>query len=227
MTEPYSADTRPAALKRPAPEPLAPSALGGGADPLAGMPAPRAPDPVDRAFALTYRRLGRRDHTDAQLRERLGRAGFDAAIVDEVLATLTAQGYVDDARFARRFIEDRRRLDGWGTPRICAALVDAGVAQRTIAAQLAVSGEHDELTAAVSLLRSRFDEPPRDERSRAKALGLLLRRGFDSDLAYDAVRAFECALGAVPARRLRGRACGNTIEQSNESRPGNGTETKN
>ena len=34
-------------------------------------------------------------------------------------------------------------------------------------------------------------ERPVDERSRARALAFLARRGYDSELAYDAVRGFE------------------------------------
>ncbi len=33
--------------------------------------------------------------------------------------------------------------------------------------------------------------PPADQRERERALGLLVRRGYELELAYDAVRAFE------------------------------------
>ena len=39
-------------------------------------------------------------------------------MIDAVLGELCEQGYLDDARFAQRFAEDRRRLDGWGAERI-------------------------------------------------------------------------------------------------------------
>ncbi len=174
------------------PEPLAPGSLAAVAS--TAVP-PDAPPPhrtlLDEAFGLVYRRLGRRDHTEMQLRERLERAGFETPIVREVLSTLASQGYVDDERFARRFIEDRRSLDGWGTRRIRTALTRAGVAEATIAQRLDAEAGHDELDAAVSLLASRLRERPCDEPSRARALGFLLRRGYDSDLAYEAVRRFE------------------------------------
>jgi regulatory protein len=40
------------------------------------------------------------------------------------------------------------------------------------------------------LLRRRFPSPPDDDRGRDRALGLLVRRGYDLEMAYDAVRAF-------------------------------------
>ncbi len=52
------------------------------------------------------------------------------------------------------------------------------------------SGE-DELEAAISLLRVRVPAgDPADDRARNRALGLLVRRGYDSDVAYTAVRRF-------------------------------------
>ena len=33
--------------------------------------------------------------------------------------------------------------------------------------------------------------PPQSDRERERALGMLVRKGYDLELAYDAVRAFE------------------------------------
>jgi regulatory protein len=109
--------------------------------------------------------------------------------IDPCLSVLREQGYLDDARFARRFAEDHRRLDGWGTDRIHRALRSQGIPEEL--ALQALPHDRDELTAAVEVLASRLREPPADERARARALGLLARRGYDVELAYEAVRAFE------------------------------------
>jgi regulatory protein len=42
----------------------------------------------------------------------------------------------------------------------------------------------------VDLLRRRLRRPPATDRDRDRALGLLARRGYEVELAYDAVRAF-------------------------------------
>ena len=60
----------------------------------------------------------------------------------------------------------------------------------------AAIGERDgagELEAALDLLRRRLREIPSSERERDRALGMLVRKGYDLELAYDAVRAFERA----------------------------------
>jgi regulatory protein len=52
-------------------------------------------------------------------------------------------------------------------------------------------GGGDELEAAVAILRRRYPRPPADDRGRKRALGVLVRKGYELELAYDAVRAFE------------------------------------
>lgn len=107
------------------------------------------------------------------------------------MAELIEQGYLDDARFARRFAEDRRNLDGWGQERIERTLLDAGVDPDLIVTALGSRDAEDELDAAVTVLRGRLRVAPSDERERQRALALLVRRGYELELAYDAVRLFE------------------------------------
>jgi regulatory protein len=154
----------------------------------------RASDPqaqLQDALDLSFAYLGHRDRTTAEVRRHLERKRVEPAGIDAAVAELERQGYLDDARFARRFAEDRRRLDAWGAERIERRLVALGV-DPALAAAAAADGEgHDELAAAVALLRRRFASAPRTDRERERALGLLVRRGYELDLAYDAVRALE------------------------------------
>jgi regulatory protein len=115
----------------------------------------------------------------------------DHAAVEGAIRELLDQGYLDDARYAQRFAEDRRTLDGWGTERIARRLSDAGVAPEIVDTLLDERETEDELSAAVSILERRLRVPPEDDRGRERALGLLVRRGYELELAYEAVRAFE------------------------------------
>lgn len=140
-------------------------------------------------FGFTY--LGHRDRTVAEVRRYLERKRVEPSGIDAAIAELERMDYLDDARFARRFAEDRRRLDGWGTDRIERRLRALGVEPAVAAAALAGDDGHDELQAAVALLQRRFRQAPDSDRERERALGMLARRGYDLEVAYDAVRAFE------------------------------------
>ena len=99
--------------------------------PLPDQPPPeRSPDPevrLQHAREVAWTALNRRDHTVAELARVLARKRVEPAVIDAVVGELCEQGYLDDARFAHRFAEDRRRLDGWGAERIEQRLRGLGV----------------------------------------------------------------------------------------------------
>jgi regulatory protein len=149
---------------------------------------------AERAIELAFRHLGKRDRTVAELRRHLAAKDVGEAEANAAIAEVVRMGYVDDARYARTFAQDRRNLDGWGNERIERKLVALGVDGEHIAAAVGARDSADELAAALDLLHRRFrGEPPAGEREREKALGMLVRKGYELDLAYDAVRAFERA----------------------------------
>ena len=145
-------------------------------------------DTLELALQRAYRFLGHRDRTVAEMRKHLLAKGFDDDAAHAAVTELLEQGYLDDARFAQRFAEDRRRLDAWGTDRIEQRLLALGVPREHVGPALA-EGAEDELGAAVAVLRRRFPDPPETDRDRDRALGLLVRKGYALELAYDAVRA--------------------------------------
>lgn len=150
-------------------------------------------DSRDRALDLAYRYLGQRDRTVAEMRRYLAGKRVDPAAITTTVAELREQGYLDDARYAHRFAEDRRALDDWGAERIERKLLAVGVDPDLVEAALAQQASEDELAAAVALLRRRFPTPPANDRERNRALGVLVRKGFESELAHEAVRALERA----------------------------------
>jgi regulatory protein len=146
----------------------------------------------ERALELAFRHLNRRDRTEAELRRHLAAKDVAGPEADAAIAEVARMGYLDDARYARTFAEDRRNLDGWGSERIERRLLALGVERECIAAALGERNGAGELEAALELLRRRYREAaPASERERERALGMLVRKGFELELANDAVRAFE------------------------------------
>jgi regulatory protein len=145
-------------------------------------------DPVERARALAWRSLNRRDRTVEELGGMLLGKRVEPAVADQVVTELIELGYLDDARYAVRFAEDRRRLDGWGSERIARRLRELGVDREHIDAAVAAQDPEEELEAALELLRRRCPQPPSTRAERDRALGILVRRGYSMELAFDALR---------------------------------------
>jgi len=107
--------------------------------------------------------------------------------IEDVIALLAEAGAFDDRGFARRYAEDKRQLAGWGPDRIARSLQGRGVSHEHIEAALAGDDEGEQLDRAIELLAQR-GLGCGSERERERALGLLVRRGYPLQLAYDAVR---------------------------------------
>jgi regulatory protein len=150
---------------------------------------------LQRALELCYRYLNRCDRTVNEIRRYLEQKNIEAETAERTIETLTGQGYLDDVRFARQFVADKRELEQWGTERIRRGLLSHGIDHQEAEAALEqqpVSGEvgETELDRALALLRVRFPSAPRERRERDRALGVLLRKGYESDLALDALTAY-------------------------------------
>ncbi len=152
----------------------------------------RALDPEvvrQQALDFAFRYLERRDRTVLEMRRYLEGKRVEPATIEHVLAQLAEQGYLDDARFARQFAEDRRLLDEWGADRIERRLTAVGVPVELVRDAVAVRDRTSELDAARALLQRRFPVLDEDPRERRRAHGVLVRKGYEPELAWDAVQA--------------------------------------
>ncbi|HMD03400.1 MAG TPA: RecX family transcriptional regulator [Candidatus Baltobacteraceae bacterium] len=140
--------------------------------------------------------------TEAQLFARLERRGYGADHVAETVAACKAEGYVDDALFARLFIDGRSKA--LGDARLVADLVRRGIARDAARKSVASAerSENERLEAALGkLFRTR---PGLGYPSAARALE---RLGFPAAAIYRHLRAYarEHDLGA-PEDYLEERA---------------------
>ena len=162
---------------------------------------------LQKALGLALAHVNRRERTVAEVAAHLERKGVSDALAQAAVRELVDQRLVDDARFAEMFVTDKRELESWGSERIRRGLAAHGV-DRELAEQAMIEADRaatgpavpgapgdgadrpaTELQRALALLRRRFPQPPRDRRDRDRALGMLLRKGYASELAVDALAA--------------------------------------
>lgn len=155
-----------------------------------------------RALELAYRHLNDRDRTVAEMRRHLACRGLGADEINGAVRVLIGHGYLDDARFARLFAQDKRELEQWGSDRIARALLARGLEPELVEAALEATRTELELERAVGVLRRRFPSRPRDRRERDRALGFLARKGYGAEVALDALAAYTCETGAHPSDGL-------------------------
>jgi len=133
--------------------------------------------------------LSRRAWTVAALTTRLRRRGAPPDVADAVVADLVARGYVDDAAFARHWVETRTAR-GYGAARLRAELRARGASSGVIAAALATLVTDAALDQARAVARRRLPGLRRTapERAAARLRDHLLRRGYAGSIVARVVR---------------------------------------
>lgn len=138
-----------------------------------------------RAKLRSMNLLQSKDYTRSQLEDKLKQGEYPQECIEEAIAYVESYGYLDDARYARDYIEyhavSRSRT------RIETDLLRKGIDKEVIRnafMQLADLGvEQDEMTMACDLLRKKkycVDTATRQEQQ--KMYGFLYRRGFRPDI---------------------------------------------
>ena len=157
-------------------------------------PSSKAPPScLDKALHL----LGFRDHTEAELAQKLTRAGYPKAEIESACTRLREMGYLDDARFAARAAESLHLGGKLGRRSALQKLVRKGISPKAAEAAIeAAFHDSDEAEKALSLVRTRFpaltrNSPPGEK---ARAARFLAYRGFEMSAIAQVLRmdaAFE------------------------------------
>jgi regulatory protein len=138
---------------------------------------------LDKALDL----LAVRARSSRDLRVRLRRAGAPDAEISWVIARLTAQGFLDDAAYARGVARAKALSGGVSKRKVISVLrqkgVDADVASEAIDATLA-EVELDEYGAALAVAEKRLRAMRNLDRQvqRQRLYAFLARRGYESDV---------------------------------------------
>lgn len=139
----------------------------------------------DKMLDRLRRLCSRREYCEADIRKKISaEEGLDA---DAIIASLKADKYLSDSRYAEAFARDKAALDGWGPLKIKMALQAKGVSRADISAALetvdrkAAGAKLDKVVAAKYRLLAE------DPQCRLKLLRFALGRGYEYEEAAAAV----------------------------------------
>ena len=140
----------------------------------------------DATERSAIRLLAVRPRSAADLHQRLRRSAFPPPIIEETIARLRAQGYLDDAAFAAQWTEERLRRHPRSARMIRAELQAHGVAAAAAAA--AVAAVEDEAVAREIAERQAARFHGDWDGFQRKVGGLLLRRGYSEEVMRRTLR---------------------------------------
>ncbi len=131
---------------------------------------------ADKAYDQALGQLSRRVRSEWELRDYLRRKEHPDEVIEITIERLTERGYVNDAVFAERWIENRRLLKSTSTRRLQQELRQKRVADDVIAQALESddTDEHELLRRVVE--KKRTQTKYQDEQ---KLIQYLLRQGYN------------------------------------------------
>ncbi len=143
----------------------------------------KAADEVGKATSAALNLLARRPRSQREVRDRLRQKGYDPSTIDAAVAKLEGWRYVDDADFARYWVENRAAHKPRGRRLLEQELRQKGV-EWEIVRETLDGAELDERMAALDLGRAKLRsyaglEPPIVRRRLAS---FLARRGYGFDV---------------------------------------------
>lgn len=141
---------------------------------------------LDRAVGY----LAMRACSKYEIEQKLLRAGYRPNTIEMVLYKLERENLLDDADFARQWVESRTNHK-LGKGRIMQELRRKGISADDAEDALSVIDEDDQLQHAVSLARKAAEKIKKGEDLRKAAnriTGMLARRGFSWDVTKEAIR---------------------------------------
>lgn len=148
--------------------------------------------PLDKEAALLKMAdlCSRSEQAPADIRRKLILRGLSPSDVVEVMDRLTRDSFLDTARFARSFANDKLRFSGWGRFKIRAALAAKSIPAADISAAIDALDpeEYDAAIRRVAAAKaSSLDLSSVTDRRRL--FRLLASRGFESPLIVSTIRS--------------------------------------
>lgn len=112
----------------------------------------------------------------------------DAESASRLVASLVADRYVDDARYATAFAREKASLQGWGPVKIRFQLRAKSIADDAIKAALAQVEPSRAADKLERLLAAKARSLQGDPQQRLKLLKYALSRGYEYDAVEDALK---------------------------------------
>jgi regulatory protein len=161
-----------------------------GAPPEVEAGAPGAGDPEAKARLICLRLLTVAPRTRAQLAQAMRAGGVPDEAAEAVLSRFAEAGLIDDAAFARAWVESRHHSRGLSRRSLSAELKRRGIDGEEIREAVETVDPEQEVTTARHLVEQKLASTrgQSPEARVRRAASLLARKGYPPGLAFRLIR---------------------------------------
>jgi len=148
-------------------------------------------DPVEVAKQIILRQLSHSPKTRHQLAQVLAKRNVSPDAAAAALDRIAELGYIDDAAFARAWVESRHRSRGLAQSALRRELTQRGVdrdlVDEVLLESVSVESEHEAAAALVDK-KLRSMSGVADDVATRRLVGMLNRKGYSPGVAFAVVR---------------------------------------
>ncbi len=140
-----------------------------------------------QAHDAALRLLSHRSRSETEMRTRLTMRGIAPDVIEDELCRLRESGLLDDEKFARAWVEDRKRLAPRGRRMLRYELLGRGIAPEAVD-QVTADVDDDALALELARGRARRTRSADYESFVTNIGGFLRRRGFSYEVVMSATK---------------------------------------
>lgn len=138
-----------------------------------------------------YRLISYRDRSVSELKKRLLQKGYDLEVIDAIIPRIKELNYLDDKRFAKKWVKHKVKHSPKGKYLLIKELKDKGVAEKIINEALSSEYPYDlEFKTAVKLAKKWKNKSHNKDKDLVKLKVYLKNKGFRYEIISDVVKDF-------------------------------------
>ena len=146
---------------------------------------------IERAKSRAINYISGRLKTKYEVRLKLKENGFAEDVIDEVLDILEKEEYLNDKVYCEIFIEDKKKLNGYGKNKIKSLLIQKGISKNIFEDFLNEFEYDEEFDNALKMGIKKLELLSNEEdnfKKKQKIINYLTYRGFGFDVINDVLK---------------------------------------
>lgn len=146
---------------------------------------------IERAKSRTINYISGKLKTKYEVRLKLKENGFAEDVIDEVLDILEKEEYLNDKVYCEIFIEDKKKLNGYGKNKIKSLLIQKGISKNIFEDFLNEFEYDEEFDNALKMGIKKLELLSNEEdnfKKKQKIINYLTYRGFGFDVINDVLK---------------------------------------
>lgn len=141
------------------------------------------------ALSKIYRYCSYQERSHREVKNKLFGFGLRTAEVDEILARLITEGFLNEERYAKAFAGGKFRMMKWGRLKIQKELETEGLTSRCIARGLAEIDTNDYSKTLLHLIKKKSAQTSEPDlfKKKNKIASFVIRKGYEPELVWETI----------------------------------------